>query len=460
MHLKIDRKWWILFVTTTASSLFLVDTTILPVAIPIIEKEFAFSQVGVIWVVNAYLLSLAMLLLIGGRLAEIFGYRFIYNLGLVIFGVGSVLGATCGGDTCLIWARTIQGVGSGLTYPASLSLIIAVFPLKLRARAIGIDTGVASLFMMLGPVIGGVLTQYFSWRYIFWMNVPFVIFGIGMSFWLLKGNEKKQEPFPWFSSLLMMGGVFALIFGIMEGNQYGWHSFWTLACIIAGPMLLSLFVWVSLKIEHPLTDFRFFKNKLFLGTNIARFWLYILVGASVLWIIYFEKELAYTPLEVGVLILIGCTPVIAMAPVAGYLADRFGARLPLTIGFLLIIFSMIWLISFYSAQNILVYLPGLLAFGAGMPLVMSPSIAIGLSCVSAKKLGSAAGLMITLKQFASTIGIALMTAIYYGTHTRVGNYSIAFAAVAVASLICAIIGFIFTMLLVKRPPASHQPHNH
>ena len=460
MPLKKMQLWWILFVSTTATSLFLVDTTILPVAIPIIEKELSFSQIGVIWVVNSYLLSMTMLLLVGGRLCEIWGYRVIYNLGLVIFAVGSVMGGLTHTGFGLITARTLQGIGSGLTYPASLALLITVFPLHLRARAIGIDTGIASFFMMLGPIIGGALTQYLGWRYIFWINIPFVIFGIGASFWLLKKEERKTERFPYFGSVLMMAGIFLLIYGLMQGNQYGWKSPWTIGSIILGPLLLLLFVLTSLKTELPLADFRLFKNPLFLGTNLCRACLYILIGSTVLWVIYFERQLNYSPLEIGTLIVVGCLPVILMAPIGGMIADRVGYRIPLTIGFLLIIFSMVWLICFSGTKNVLVFLPGLLAFGSGMPMVMSPTIALGLSSVSAKKLGSASGLMMTMRQFASTIGLALMTAVYYSVHDRWQNYSYAFAAIAATALFFAIIGFIFTLLLVKKQSDVHQPHTH
>lgn len=460
MPLKKAQLWWVLFVSTTATSLFLVDTTILPVAIPVIEKELNFSQVGVIWVVNSYLLSLTMLLLVGGRLCEIWGYRLIYNLGLVIFCAGSLLGALTHSDWGLITARTLQGVGSGLTYPASLALIIEVFPLHMRARAIGIDTGIASLFMMLGPVIGGALTEYLNWRYIFWFNLPFGIFGIIASFWLLKKGEKKEERFPYIGTLLMMAGVFFLIYGLMQGNQYGWDSFWTIASIILSPIFLLLFVLLSLHTKHPLAEFRFFKNPLFVGTNLCRICLYILLGATVLWVIYFERELDYSPLEIGALIVLGCLPVIVMAPIGGYLADHFGYRLPLTVGFVLVMLGMAWLIIFSSTKNVLVFLPGLLAFGTGMPMVMSPTIALGLSCCSAQKLGSATGLMMTLRQFSSTIGIALMTAVYYSVHKHTGNYAYAFAAIGAVALFFAAVGFFISLLLIKKQDVHHLRHSH
>lgn len=433
----------------------------MPVALPIIETDLDFSQVGVLWVVNAYLLSLTTFLLIGGRLSELFGYRSLYNIGLVIFGAGSLMGALSSSDWMLISARGVQGIGAALTYPAIIALLIAVFPVNQRARALGIDTGIASLFMMLGPLIGGALTEYLNWRYIFWINIPFVVFGLGMSIWLLKPTERVKERFPYFGSLVMMGGIFLFVYGLMQGSKFGWSSPWIIAFLILGPVLLALFVMLSLRDAHPLADFRLLRNRLFLGATVTRFLLYIMVTATVFWIIFFEKYLSYTPLEVGILIVASTVPVLFMAPIGGYLADRIGYRLPMTIGHLLVIFAFIWVICFATTEHVLVFLPGLLAFGGGIPMVMSPSIALGLSAISADKLGSGSGMMIATRQLASTIGVAVMTAVYTTVFAKTNqSYPKTFAITTGVALGFGVLGLIFTLWLINRRPDEPQPHSH
>ncbi|MFN0065873.1 MAG: MFS transporter, partial [Chlamydiales bacterium] len=154
MMLKSRNKWWILFVTTTATSLFLLDTTILPVALPAIEKSLGFSSIGVMWVINAYLLTLTAFLLIGGKLCEVLGFRCAFNIGLSFFGAGALIGALSSTAPVLLLARIIQGVGAALAFPATAALLIATFPPQQRARALGIDTGIASLLMIVGPILG------------------------------------------------------------------------------------------------------------------------------------------------------------------------------------------------------------------------------------------------------------------------------------------------------------------
>ncbi|MBS0623727.1 MAG: MFS transporter [Verrucomicrobia bacterium] len=452
-----SRKWWILFVTTTATSLFLMDSTILPVSLPVIEKQLDLSNLQGMWVINAYLLSFTMFLLVGGRLAEIFGYRILYLVGMSLFGIGSVTAALSQSDALLILARSVMGLGSALTNPATLSLIIATFPVHQRARALGIDTGVASLFMMLGPVLGGAFTQYLSWRLIFWFNVPFVLFGLVMGVYLLQKGKKQNAPFPYISTTLMSLGVFLLIYGLMQSHSFGWASTTVLVCLILGPLLLAAFVWFSLKIPHPLIDLRLFQSRLFAATNVVRFLLYMVITVAVMWVVFFEKGLSYSPIEIGVLIVVSALPVAVMAPVGGWLGDRYGHRWPITIGHLLVLFCLIWVIKSAHSTNVFTFLPGLFAFGAGLPLVMSPTVALGLSSIPQNRLGTGAAVMTALRQLASVLGVAVMTTVYYSNYeTPSGTQADGFIAVCWVALILASIGTATTLLLRGAP--RHVSH--
>lgn len=450
--LKNKSKWWILFVTTTATSLFLLDTTILPVALPAIEKELQFSAVGVIWVINAYLLSLTAFMLIGGKLCEIFGFRTLFNWGLAFFGVGALCAAFSQTSSWLILARVIQGIGSACAFPASASLLISAFPINQKARALGIDTGIASLFMILGPILGGIFAEYLSWRFIFLFYLPFVCFGLTMSMILVEKSTPLRERFPFFASLLMMIGIICLVTGLMEGNSWGWKSPLILIFMVIGPIFMALFVIVSVISKKSLCDFSLFKNPLFFGAAALRFLAYFIITASVLWIVYFEKVLHYSPAEIGGIIVIASLPVIALAPIGGIVADKFWYRVPLVGGFLLLLFGLGWMSLFVWKQNLWLYLPGFCAFGIALPFVMAPTLALGLSHIPAKHLGSAAGMMMSIRQLASTIGIAVMTALYYSMKKS----DLAFFSTTLFAFALTMVGLFLSLTFIKRPSELHS----
>ncbi|MFC2049340.1 MFS transporter [Chlamydiota bacterium] len=443
-------KWWIFLVTTSGTSLVFLDTTVIPVALPSIQKELLFDPIGLVWIVNAYLLSLTALLLVGGRLCDLFGKRSLFIWGLSIFGVGSLLGALSHTQWLLLTARIVQGAGGALTIPTTSALLISTFPVGERARAIGINTGISGIFLVLGPALGGFLTEYISWRSIFLMNIPLVIFGIVMASVILKPGERKKESFHFAGTLTMFAAIVSLVIGLMQANSWGWSSPWIVALLVASPLLFALFVMMSLRAEHPIIDFRFFRNRLFTVANISIFITSSIIMVTVLWAIYFQEQLGYSPSETGLLIFVAAFPVFLMAPLGGYFADRCGPRLPLLLGFAILIFALFWLLFTAHSKQILVLLPGLLGFGCSLPMIMSPTVALALSQVDPAKLGAASGITTATRQIASTTGIALMTAVYLGTVKASGSHAEAFSAISMLAGILAFIGFWVIFCIIRR----------
>jgi EmrB/QacA subfamily drug resistance transporter len=449
------KKWWIFFVTTSGTSLVFLDNTVMPVALPSIQKEMLFNPVALVWVVNAYLLSLTALLLIGGRLSDMFGKRALFVWGLTLFGIGSVLAAFSHAKWLLLLGRVVQGSGGALTIPTTGALLIASFPEGERARAIGINTGISSVFLILGPAVGGFLTQYISWRSIFFLNFPIVAFGIVMSFLILKPGHRKNETFHFTGALAMFIGVITLVVGLMQGNDWGWTSPLTLILLLVSPLFFALFYWISTHTHHPIIDFHFFRNRLFTVANISLFLTQIIVMATVLWAIYFQDQLHYSPAQTGLLIFIAAFPVFMMAPIGGYFADRFGPRTPLLSGFAILTFALIWLMFTASTKKILMLLPGLLGFGCGMPLIMSPTVALALSQVNPEKLGAASGISMETRQLASTMGIALMTAIYHGVLKNTGSHAEAFSSISLFAGVLAVAGFWIIFFTIRKTNHLH-----
>ncbi len=451
---KRSNKWWLLFVTTSATSLVMLENTILPVALPTMHREINLSEVGLLWVINSYLLALSALLLVGGRLSDLFGKKITFMWGLVLFGLGSVLAALSSSAWPLMLGRILQGAGGALSVPATGALLIEAFPDGQRAKAIGINSGISSIFLILGPAVGGFLTEYVSWRGIFWINIPLVIFGLVMGQIILAKGKKIKEPFHFTGSFVMLFAVSTLVVALMEANSWGWSSPLTLGLLIASPFLFALFVWISLSVDHPLIDFRFFKKKKFTAANISFFISQAIISVTVLWAIFFQQELGFTAAKAGLLIFIATLPVFFMAPVGGFFSDRFGPRYPLLAGYVILFFSLVWL--HYTVKLDLVWLlPGLLAFGCGLPMILSPSFVLALSDVPAEKLGSASGICTETRQLASTIGIAIMTALYQGVIKKGGSEPQAFSSTSLFAAALAFFGFWVVFFLVKKV----KPHS-
>ena len=449
------KKWWVFFVTTSGTSLVFLDNTVMPVALPTIQTEMLFSPVGLVWVVNAYLLSLTALLLVGGRLSDLFGRRSLFMTGLALFGVGSVIAGFSDARWVLLLGRVVQGAGGALTIPATGALLISTFPEGERARAIGINTGISSIFLILGPAVGGFLTQYISWRSIFFLNIPLVIFGIIMSFLILKPGQRKNETFHFSGAFTLFFGVLFLVVGLMQGNEWGWNSPYTWGSIAISPFFFALFFWISTHTKHPIIDFRFFHNRLFTVANIAMFITQIIIMVTVLWAIYFQEQLHYSPSQTGLLIFIAAFPVFMMAPLGGYIADRFGPRIPLLTGFSILTFALFWLLFTAETKSILIFLPGLLGFGCGLPMIMSPTVALALTQVDPEKLGAATGITTSTRQLASTTGIALMSAVYQRTLYSTGSNAEAFSAISLLAGLLAVAGFWTVFFTVKKTSHLH-----
>lgn len=443
-------KWWVFLVTTSGTSVVFLDNTVMPVALPTIQRELFFSPLALVWVVNSYLLSLTSLLLIGGRLCDLFGKRAALVAGFALFGLGSLFSAMSFTQWWMMLGRVIQGAGGALIIPTTSALLIATFPQGERAKAIGINTGISSIFLIIGPAVGGFFTQYLSWRGIFFLNIPLIIFGIIMAFMILHPNKRKKESFHFRGMVFMLTATATLVVGLMQGNEWGWSNFYTLLLILISPVCYFLFWWSSIHTVHPLIDFHFFKNRLFTLSNIFIFLTQVIIMVTVLWAIYFQEQLHFSAVETGLLIFIAVFPVFLMAPLGGYIGDRYGARPPLLAGYALLTFSLFWLFFTAKTRSIALLLPGLLAFGGGIPLILSPTVALALSQVSPQKLGAASGITTGTRQLASTVGIALLTTIYYSTLESTGSNASAFSAISGMAAILAVVGLILAFFAVKK----------
>ncbi len=402
-----NRKWWVLAAMTATISMIFIDVTVLPVTLPTILKELDTSELAVQWLINAYLLSLTLFVLAGGSLGDMFGYRYIFCWGITLFSIASALCGLSQASSWFIASRALQGVGGALLLPATGAILFSAFPPRERGKALGLYVSVGSIFLALGPFIGGLFTQYLSWRYVFWINLPIAAVGLALTFYAVPPSEKRKESFDLIGFLALAFGVSCLAIACMQSGVWGWISLKTLALFGSGILSILLLILVDRTVPHPFVDFTIFRDKLFLGANLSIFITQFLVMITVFWAMYFQTILGYAPAAAGGIAFIANAPVLLIAPLAGLLTDRFGPKPPVIAGFALISFSLFWFVKCTDGRDLFLLLPALIPFGCGIPLIFTPSSVASMSQVPPHKRGIASGISMTLRQLGATLGMAL-----------------------------------------------------
>ncbi len=400
------RKWWVLITMTTCVAMIFIDATILPVALPTIQRQLGVSDLGLQWIINSYLLALTALVLAAGRIGDILGHRKVFCTGLILFAASSAL---CGLSTHtfqLIASRFVQGCGGALLLPATSSILQETFAPNQRGRALGIMIGIGSLFLTLGPFVGGLFTQYLSWRFAFWINLPIAFFGFILALSVVAKTPGKKQNFDILGFLCLSLGITSLVLAFMQMQEWGWAAF--LGLFLLGLALLALLLRIDRKAQHPFIDVKLLKDRSFVGGCLATFCAQFVLMVTIFWAIYFQLYLNFSPAYAGTLSLISNIPMIFMAPLAGHIADRFGPRLPIVLGFCLMLFSLLWFVMFGEIGSVGWLLPALIPLGCGASLIFTPSAVATFYHIEADQRGLASGLSQTVRQFGATLGMALL----------------------------------------------------
>lgn len=445
-----------------AIAVVFLDQTILPVALPAIQKEFGASNVALQWSVNAYLLVICMLVLAGGKLSDRIGHRRSLLWGFFIFVLSSALCGFSPGIYWLIGSRALQGVGASLMFPAQPALLAALFPPSERGRATGISVSIGSLFLMLGPVLGGYLTEIASWRWIFWMNLPIALIGMPLIRLFLPSPPPTDGKIDgWgFGYFAVCAGSVVMFF--MQGPEWGWLSKWTLSFAAAGIVSLILLIRREKKAAHPFLDLALFKHPIYSAINISVSMVQFIMMIAVFWSIYFQSILGYSPSQTGWITFVSCAPVFFCPRIGGWLSDKISPKLPISIGFILLIYSFFWL-GFFSTPTLTFLLIPIIAYGIGIPFILTPSYSHAMSVVPPKKIGLAFGTIATLRMFAGTMGIALIGLVWDSVqmrHLAQGNTESQVAAFTFVHLMLAFLlvaAFAAVFVLHRRKSTHHLP---
>jgi EmrB/QacA subfamily drug resistance transporter len=416
-HLITDdnRKWWTLGAMCFALFMIMLDNTVVNVALPSIQRDLGASISGLEWTVNGYTLSFAVLLATGGRLGDIFGRRRMFMLGVIIFALSSATAGLAQNSTDLVVSRVVQGLGAALMMPATLSIVTHAFPPHERGKAMGTWAGVSGLALAIGPVVGGMLTEHVSWRAIFYLNIPVAIGAVLAALFAVRESRDTTvgREVDYVGVVTLTGGLTALILALVEGNSWGWGSTEIVALLIGAVVGLAAFVAIELRVKVPMVEFHFFSDRNFLGAVVVALIIsFAMLGVFFFLALYMQDILRYSPLEAGVRFLPSTLMIVALAPVAGRMADRFGPRWLIVAGLLIITASLYSFTRIAVDSTYLDLLPGFMLLGIGIAVTMSPMTSAAMNAVAVEKAGIASGVLSMFRMVGGSLGVAVTGAIF------------------------------------------------
>ncbi|MFM9164364.1 MAG: MFS transporter, partial [Solirubrobacterales bacterium] len=401
-----------------STGLFMVtlDNLVVSTALPVIRVDLGASLQQLEWTVNAYTLTFAVFLLTGAALGDRFGRRRMFSLGVLIFTVASAGAALAPDAGALVAARAVQGLGAALVTPLSLTLLSEAVPDGKRGLAIGAWSGVSGLGVAMGPVVGGAITEGISWQWIFWVNVPIGLVIAPLAARMLVesyGPDRGLDP---LGLTLAIAALLPITFGVIRASELGWTSATVLASLAAGAVLLAAFLVVEARAREPMLPVRFFRSRAFSATNAASFAMFFGIFGSIFFLSqFFVTVQGLNPLQAGVRILPWTAMPIFVAPVAGLLSDRVGARPLMALGLALQAFAMFWVARIAAVDAAYIdFVPAFVAAGAGMSLVFAPSANAVLSSVRPKEAGKASGATNTIRELGGVFGVSVLATVFAG----------------------------------------------
>ncbi|NLR80988.1 MFS transporter [Chitinophaga eiseniae] len=416
LHSKEGR--WIMVATILASAMAFIDGTALNVVLPALQRALQASAADLFWVLNAYMLMLAALILIGGALGDKLGRKKIFMTGITIFILGSAACGVAGSALWLIIFRIIQGIGGALMIPGSLAMIAASIDENERGKAIGTWSSVTTLVTMGGPVLGGALADAGLWRYIFFINLPIGV--IALLLLATKVQERREDNsapgIDFMGAGLIALALALLTFGLLRMPSLGFAHPQVYGTLAGGVLLLLIFIWVEYKSADPMLPLNLFRNMTFTGANLLTFFLYAGLGAGMLFLsLNLVQVQGYSQLESGLTFLPFTILMILLARYAGTLADKYGARLFLILGPCIAGAGLLWL-SFVKqtrgpADYWTTFFPGMLVLGLGMSFTVAPLTATVMGAVSPHLSGTASGINNAVSRLAGVFANAAFGAL-------------------------------------------------
>jgi EmrB/QacA subfamily drug resistance transporter len=410
-----SRRWWALAAVSLATFMTYLDNNIVNVAIPTIQRSLHLSVSGLEWVVSSYLLTLAGLLLVGGRLADVFGRRRLFGVGMAVFTLSSLAAGLAGSGGVLIASRAVQGVGAALLMPTTLAIIMATFTnVRERSTAIGIWAAVSALALALGPVLGGLISQHLHWGWIFLINVPIGVITFAIAAFYVDesraGSAVRQLDLPGLVTSAL--SLFALTYALIEGDVSGWTAPLILGAFAVAAGAAVAFGAIEARTANPMVDLSMFRRREFSGgSGTMMIWAFGILGIYFFTSLYLQQTLGFSPVKAGLAFVPMALCVAVFASIAPRVEARAGAYRTVAFGMLLMVVGLVLFARLGLQASYTSLLPGFMLFGAGAGLMNVPLTNAVMQAVPAARSGIASALLNASREVAGLLGITVIGAV-------------------------------------------------
>ncbi|HZB35424.1 MAG TPA: MFS transporter [Gaiellaceae bacterium] len=464
-----QRKWLALALLATVQFMVVLDIAIVNVALPSIQVDLGFSQENLQWVISAYALLFGGFLLLGGRAADLLGRRRLFIAGLIVFTAASLLSGLAWSDEVLILTRAVQGLGAAIITPAALSILMTTFSEgRERNAALGVWGAVGAFGAVAGVLLGGVLTDWLSWEWIFYINVPVGLAALALTPLLLtESRDAHVKSFDVPGAVLVTSGLITLVYGITQANDYGWASVETIGLFVGAAALLAGFVGWELRAKEPLMPFTIFRIRTVAAANLAGLILGTVTFSMFLMLtLYMQQVLAYSPMKTGVAYLAVAATAIVWSGVAAQLVNRVGVKPVIAAGMTLLATGLLYFTQVsVGGSYVGDLLPGFLIIAAGLGFSFVPISIAALAGVQPSEAGLASGLFNTSQQIGGALGIAALSAIATSTTNDAVASGTAvpkaltdgFESAFIWGGVVAAIGIVIALVLVRRSDLEQVP---
>jgi EmrB/QacA subfamily drug resistance transporter len=470
---RAQHKWLALALLATVQFMVVLDIAIVNVALPSIQTDLGFSQEDLQWVISAYALLFGGFLLLGGRVADLLGRRRLFIAGLVVFSAASLLSGLAWSDSALILARAVQGFGAALITPAALSILMTTFAEgRERNTALGVWGAVGAFGAVAGVLLGGILTDWLSWEWIFYINVPVGLAALALTPVLLtESRDAHVKSFDVPGAVFVTSGLITLVYAITQANDYGWGSVETIGLFVAAGALLAAFVGWEARVKEPLMPFSIFRIRTVTAANISGLILGTVTFSMFLMLtLYMQQVLGYSPMKTGVAYLAVAGSAIVTSTIAAQLVTRVGVKPVIVAGMAFLAAGLLYFTQVSVGGTYLGdLLPGFLLIAAGLGFSFVPISIAALAGVQASEAGLASGLFNTSQQIGGALGIAALSAVAT-SKTEAGvaagtplpkALTDGFESAFIWGGVVAIVGILVALVLVRRSeleaPAEEAP---